>query len=117
MAVTSLSKLGERYYFGQRARLPIRKSTKPPANACGCEMIPIGTLNRSGDTVVTAKYLLSPFQTAIAAVTGELLAELRRPAGRSETGVIGAPYGVEKRLMPSPASHLIDARKRIEHES
>jgi len=94
-------KLRERYYLGQRARLPIRKSTKPPANACGCEMIPIGTLNRSGDAVVPAKCLLPPFQTlstAIAAATGEQLGGLRRPASRKEIGVIGAPYGVEKRV-------------------
>ena len=40
--------------------------------------------------------MLSPFQTpstVIAAVTGELLTELRRA---NEIGVIGAPYGVEK---------------------
>ena len=62
-------------------------------------MIPTGTFNCSGGAVGPAKYLLSPFQTpstVIAAVTGELLTELRRAASRNEIGVIGAPYGVEK---------------------
>src|SRR5262245_56513224 len=99
----------------------MRKSTKPPANACGCEMIPTGTLNCSGDAVGPAKYLLSLFQTpstVIAAVTGELLTELRPAASRNEVGVIGAPYERRKtsRCL-GQASHLIDARKRIEHES
>jgi len=78
----------------------MRKSTKPPANACGGKMLlPTGTLNCSGDAVGPAEYLLSPFQTpstVIAAVTGELLIELRSAASRNDVGVIRAPYNVEK---------------------
>ena len=62
-------------------------------------IFPIGTLNCSGDAVGPAEYLPSPFQTlstVIAAVTGELLGELRRVASGNEIEVIGAPYGVEK---------------------
>jgi hypothetical protein len=50
-----------------------------------------GTLNCSDDPVGPAKYFLSPFQTpstVIAAVMGEVLSELRRPASRNEIGVI-----------------------------
>src|SRR5262245_58350201 len=100
----------------------MRKSTKPPANACGGKMLsPIGNLNCSGDAVGPAEYLLSPFQTpstVIAAVTGELLTELRRAASRNEIGVIEAPLRRRKtsRCL-CQASHLNDARKRIEHES
>jgi hypothetical protein len=51
------------------------------------------TLNCSGDAAGPDKL---PLSTVIAPVTGELLAGIRRPAGRNETGVIGAPYRVEK---------------------
>jgi len=62
-------------------------------------LLPTGTLNCSGDAVGPAEYLLSPFQTpstVIAAVTGELLIELRSAASRNDVGVIRAPYNVEK---------------------